>query len=154
MQSIRKTTHQGLALLLTMLLLQSCAVYVAYGLYRTISDINATLTLVDTSITRIQGVLNEGKNLKRAAEDGKLISTLAEKIPSLIQKDVALETKEKIVKLSGDLKSSSDDFTEKATAEDLPGAKKAYNDMTTTYDSFSGLMDELSDSVGEPLRST
>ncbi len=148
MQSIRKY----LVLLTTMLLLQSCAVYVAYGLYRTVTDINATLTLVDTSITNIQGVLKEGKNLKRTVADGKLISTLAEKIPSLIQKDVALATKEKIVRLSGDLKRSSDDFTNKATAEDLPGAKKAYNDMTIAYGSFTGLMNDLSDSVGEPLR--
>ncbi|TKB23260.1 hypothetical protein FCL47_23155 [Desulfopila sp. IMCC35006] len=146
------SVRKYLVLLLTMLLLQSCAVYVAYGLYRTVTDINATLTLVDKSITNIQGVLSEGKNLKRAAADGKLISTLAEKIPSLIQKDVALATKEKIVKLSGDLKFSSDDFTNKATAEDLPGAKKAYNDMTTTYGSFTDLMNDLSDSVGEPLR--
>ncbi len=152
MQSIHKSFRQSLALLITLLFLQSCAVYVAYGLYRTITDINASLTLVDNSILRIQGILNEGKNLKRAAEDGKLISTLAEKIPSLIQNDVTLATREKIVKLSSDLKLSSDDFTKNATAEDLPGAKKAYNDMTTTYDSFTGLMNDLSDSVGEPLR--
>lgn len=152
MQSITRSTRKYLVLLITMVFLQSCAVYVAYGLYRTVTDINATLTLVDKSITNIQGVLNEGKNLKRAAADGKLISSLAEKMPSLIQKDVALATKEKIVKLSGELKLSSDSFTDKATAEDLPGAKKAYNEMTTTYSSFTGLMNDLSDSVGEPLR--
>ena len=134
--------------LLALLLLHGCAVYMAYGLYRTIQDINQTLTLVDGSIGRIQMIVNEGKDLKRAAADGKLISTLAEKIPTLIQKEVELATKEKIETLSLALKLSSLAFTKNATEENLSGATKSYNEMAATYNKFTGLMDELSDSVG------
>jgi hypothetical protein len=132
------------------LFLHGCAVYVAYGLYRTVMDINETLTLVDSSLIRIQGILNEGKNLRRAAEDGKLISTLAEKIPSYIQDEVEIVTKEKITTLSDALKLSSLDFTESAKEEDLPGATKAFNDMSSTYNDFTDLMDDLSDTAVKP----
>jgi hypothetical protein len=119
----------------------------AYGLYRTLSDINDTLTLVNHSMTRIQMILNEGKELKRAAEDGRLVGTLAEKIPSLIQNEVVHETKEKIKTLSGNLKLSSEDFVQSAVAEELAGAKKAYNDMAGTYNEFTGLMSDLSETI-------
>ncbi|GAB6193657.1 hypothetical protein [Desulfocastanea catecholica] len=142
--------HKCVFLLMAVLFLHGCAVYVAYGLYRTVMDINQTLTLVDNSLIRIQGVLNEGKNLRRAAEDGKLISTLAEKIPSHIQDEVELVTKEKIATLSGALKLSSLDFTESAQEEDLPGATKAFNDMSATYNDFTDLMNELSDTAVTP----
>jgi hypothetical protein len=119
----------------------------AYGLYRTIRDINDILSLVNNSIVKICMVLEEGKELKRAAEDGKLISTLADKIPSLIQNEVIGATKEKIKMLSANLKISSLDFTKNAIAEDLAGAKKAYNDMAATYNEFTGLMTDLSESI-------
>jgi len=149
---VMKSISKSLSVLLLVLLLNGCAVYAVYGLYRTVNDITQTLTQVDDSINRIQGILNEGKELKRAAEDGKLITTLAEKIPTLIQKEVERRTKEKIETLSLALKVSSIVFTKTALAEDLPGAKEAYGEMSDTYNEFTGLMDELSDSIGEPLR--
>ena len=147
-----QSTHKYLVLLITMLFLQSCAVYAAYGLYRTVTDISATLTRIDNSIVRIQQVLDEGKNLKRAADDGTFISTLAEKIPSLIQNEVELVAKEKIEKLSSALSLSSLDFTKNALAEDLSGARKAYDEMSDIFAKFTGLMSDLTDSIGEPLQ--
>lgn len=147
-----QSTHKYLVLLLTMLFLQGCAVYAAYGLYRTITDISATLTRIDNSIVRIQKVLDEGKNLKRAADDGTFISTLAEKIPSLIQNEVELVVKEKIENLSSALSLSSLDFTKNALAEDLSGARKAYDEMSDIFAKFTDLMSDLTDSIGEPLQ--
>jgi hypothetical protein len=139
-------------LLAGMLLLHGCAVYAVYCLYKTVTEINQTLTAVHSSITRIQGVLDEGENLNRAAEDGRLISTLAEKIPTLIHNEVEVATKEKITALSDDLQLSSLDFTKHAVAEDLLGAKKSYNEMSATYNKFTDLMDDLSDTLGPPVK--
>ena len=150
--SSHRSNHLCFALLLTLFFLQSCVVYTAYGLYRTITDINATLTLINTSIVRIQGVVNEGENLKQAVDDGTLISSLAEKIPSLIQSEVERVTREKIELLSGDLALSSLDFTQNALVENLSGARKAYDDMAATFNRFTGLMNDLSNSIAEPLK--
>jgi hypothetical protein len=128
----------------TLLFLQSCFLYAAYGIYRTIKDINGALTTVNSSMTKIQSVLKEGKDLKRAAADGQLISTLADKIPTLIQGKVEQATKDKINNLSGNLKAASLDFTKNAAAENLAGANQAYNNMATTYNQFTNLMTELS----------
>jgi hypothetical protein len=138
--------------LVAIILLQGCAALVVYDLYRTVSDINQTLTQVDSSIQRIQGVLKEGKELKRAADDGRLITTLAEKIPTLVQKEVERQTQKKIETLSLALKVSSIVFTTSAEKEDLPGAEKAYGEMTDTYNSFSDLMGELSGDLSQPLK--
>ena len=142
-----KSINKSLVLLIAGLFLHSCAVYVAYGLYRTVRDINDTLGLVNNSIVKIRSVLDTGKDLKRAAEDGRLVGTLADKIPSLVLDEVALETREKIKTLSGNLKLSSVDFVQNAVAEELTGAKKAYNEMTGTYNEFTGLMSDLSETL-------
>lgn len=147
-----KSVHNFLLLLTGVLFLHGCAVYAVYGVYKTVTEINQTLTQVDHSINKIQRVLNEGKDLKRAAKDGKLISTLAEKIPTLIQKEVEHQTQEKIKTLSGALKLSSLAFTKSAEQEDLPGAKKSFTDMTNTYNNFTNLMSDLSDTVAPPLK--
>lgn len=139
-------------LLIGLCLLHGCAVYAVYGLYQTVTEINQTLTLVNNSITKIHSVLDEGKDLNRAVEDGKLISTLAEKIPSLIQNEVELATKEKITTLSNGLKLSSLDFTKNAEAGDLLGAKKSYNTMTSIYNEFTDLMGDLSDTITDPKK--
>jgi hypothetical protein len=136
-----------LILIIGGIFLHSCVVVMAYGLYRTIRDINDILSLVNNSIVKICMVLEEGKELKRAAEDGKLVGTLADKIPSLIQNEVIDATKEKIKMLSANLKIFSLDFTKNAIAEDLAGAKKAYNDMVGTYNEFTGLMTDLSETI-------
>jgi hypothetical protein len=124
-------------------LLQSCFLYAVYGLYRTVQDINYVLTMVNTSLTRIRTVVNEGKDLNRAAKDGTLITSLAEKIPTLVQKEVSRAFNEKINLLSHDLKLSSLDFTRNAVAENLLGATKAYNDMAGTFNRFGDLMSEM-----------
>lgn len=139
-------------LLLAIAFFQGCAALVVYDLFQTVNDINRTLTQVDSSIARIQGILQEGKELKRAADDGRLITTLAEKIPTLIQKEVERRTQEKIETLALALKVSSIVFTASAQDEDLPGAEKAYGEMTETYNSFTDLMGELSDEISQPLR--
>lgn len=56
------------------------------------------------SVIRSSAILSEGEDLKRAAEDGQLISTLAEKIPALIVRQVEKKTRVKIETLSGDLR--------------------------------------------------
>jgi hypothetical protein len=96
--------------------------------------------------------MNEGENLKQAVDDGTLISSLAEKIPSLIQSEVERVTRDKIEQLSGDLTLSSLDFTQNALVENLSGARKAYDDMAATFNRFTGLMNDLSNSIAEPLK--
>jgi hypothetical protein len=123
--------------------LQSCFLYAVYGIYRTVQDINNVLTLVNSSLTRIQTVVNEGKDLKRAAKDGTLIASLAEKIPNLVQKEVNRAFNEKINGLSKDLKLSSLDFSRNAEAENLAGATKSFNDMANTFNRFGDLMTEM-----------
>lgn len=145
-----KDFTRQLMLLLTLFVLQGCAVYAVYGLYQTVSEINTTLTRVDSSIARIERVLKEGKDLHRAAEDGELITTLAEKIPTLIQQEVEIATKEKITALAGDLSLASRLFTTTANEENLPGAQQAFADITATSDTFSNLMTELSESFPQP----
>lgn len=142
--------HRYLLLFVGVLLLHGCAVYGVYGLYKTVTDINTTLTQVDNSINRIQRIVHEGRELHRAAEDGKLITTLAERIPTLIQNEVEIATKEKIASLSGDLKMASILFTKSAEEENLPAATKAFDEMNTTSDKFADLMSELSDTVTPP----
>jgi predicted PurR-regulated permease PerM len=140
-------------LLLTCLFFaHGCAVYAVYGVYKTVTEVNTALTQVDSSINRIQRVLSEGKELHRAAEDGKLITTLAEKIPTLIQNEVEHAAQEKIKTLSGALRVSSILFTKNAEEENLSGANKAFNDMTTTTNEFANFMNELSDTVAPPLK--
>jgi ABC-type xylose transport system permease subunit len=139
-------------LLAGLIFAQGCAVYAVYGVYKTVTEVNTALTQVDSSINRIQRVLNEGKELHRAAEDGKLITTLAEKIPTLIQKEVELAAQEKIRTLSGALRLSSILFTQNAEQENLKGANKAFNDMTTTANEFTNFINELSDTVAPPLK--
>ena len=141
-----KSMNRFFALFMGVLLLQSCALYAAYGIYRTVKDINGTLTMVSSSITRIQGVIKEGKDLKRAAEDGKLIATLSEKIPSMIQKQVEQATKDKIQLFSGDLKTASLDLAKNAIKEDLTATTQSYNNMVNVYNQFSGLMNSLEES--------
>ena len=131
-------------IVLSAILLQSCFLYAVYGVYRTIQDINNVLTLVNTSLLRINTVINEGRDLKRVAKDGTLIVSLAEEIPKLIQVEVEKRIKEKINRLSADLKLSALEFTRNAIEENLSGAKKAYNEMAETYNGFGELLDEMS----------
>lgn len=126
-----------------LLFLQSCALYAVYGTLQTINNINNVLNMVCTSMNTIHAIINEGTNLKRAAEDGKLISTLAERIPSLIVEPIEQAVKEKIHMLSDDLKTSAINFTQNALEENLPGAIEAYNRMSDTYNRFSDLMVDL-----------
>ena len=139
-------------LIAVLMFVHGCAVYAVYGLYKTVTEVNTALTQVDSSINRIQRVLNEGKELHRAAEDGKLITTLAEKIPTLIQDEVELAAQEKIKTLSGALQLSSILFTRNAEEENLNGATKSFNDMKTTANEFADYMNELSDSADLPLK--
>jgi len=147
-----KRLSRVLLLLAVLLFLHGCAVYAVYGVYKTVTEVNTALTQVDSSINRIQRVLSEGKELHRAAEDGKLITTLAEKIPTLIQNEVERAAQEKIKTLSGALQLSSILFTKNAEEENLHGATEAFNDMTTTTNEFADYMNELSDSVTPPLK--
>jgi hypothetical protein len=142
-----KVIRKCLILLVCALFLQSCFFYAAYGVYRTIRDINSALAMVNNAMTNVRTVLAEGKELKRAAEDGKLITSLAEKIPTLIQNQVEQAAANKINALSGDLKLSSIDFTQNAVAENLTGARHAYNDMAGTYNRFADLMSDLSETA-------
>jgi|GEM_PF-3460244 len=125
------------------LFLQSCALYAVYGTLQTINNVNNVLNMVCTSMNTIHAIISEGTNLKRAAEDGKLISTLAERIPSLIVEPIEQAVKEKIHMLSDDLKTSAINFTQNALEENLPGAIEAYNRMSDTYNRFSDLMVDL-----------
>jgi len=129
--------------LLTAMLLQSCIFYAAYGILRTIQDINMLLRTVHSSMTTIQTVLKEGTDLKRAAKDGRLISTLAEKIPGLIRGQVEKAVSDKIGLLSGDLKTSALNLTKHAVDENLKEAYQAYNEMADTYNKFTELMADL-----------
>ncbi len=147
-----KRISSYILLLAGLIFVQGCAVYAVYGVYKTVTEINTALTQVDSSMNRIQRVLNEGKDLHRAAEDGKLITTLAEKIPTLIQKEVERAAQEKIRNLSGALRVSSMLFTKNAKEENLNGANKAFNDMTTTTNEFANFMNELSETVAPPLK--
>ena len=125
------------------LLLQSCALYAVYGTLQTINNTNNVLNMVNTSMNRSHAIVSEGTNLKRAAEDGKLISTLAERIPSLIVEPLEQAVMDKIHMFSGDLKTSAINFTRNALEENLTGAMQAYNIMTDTYNRFSDLMVDL-----------
>jgi hypothetical protein len=129
---------------LAMLLLQSCFFYAAYGILRTINDINYILRTINTSMTTIQTVMKEGKDLKRAAKDGQLVATMAEKIPGLIRKQVDKAVNEKINLLSGDLRTSALNFTKHAIKENLKEAHQSYNQMVDTYNRFTDLMTDLS----------
>ena len=129
---------------LATLLLQSCFFYAAYGILRTIQDINMLLRTVHSSMTSIQTILKEGNDLQRAAKDGKLISTLAEKIPGLIRGQVEKAVSDKIGLLSGDLKTSALNLTKHAVDENLKEAYQSYNEMADTYNKFTELMTDLS----------
>ena len=142
-----KLFQKYLIVLACALTLQSCFFYAAYGVYQTIRDINSALAAVNNTMTNIRTVLADGKDLKRAAEDGKLISSLAEKIPTLIQDQVERKVTDKINTLSGALKLSSLDFTKNAVAENLTGARHAYNDMADTYNRFADLMSEMDETA-------
>ena len=142
-----KTIQKYIILFVCALFLQSCFFYAAYGVYQTIRDINSALFMVNNAMNNIRTVLTEGKALKQAAEDGRLITSLAEKIPSLIQDQVERAVSDKINVLSGDLKLSSIDFTKNAVAEDLVAARRAYNDMADTYNRFADLMSDLSETA-------
>lgn len=144
-----KTVLKYTLIVLSAILLQSCFLYAVYGVYRTIQDINNILTLVNTSLVRISTVVNEGKNLKRAADDGTLIASLAEEIPKLIKVEVERRINEKINGLSADLKLSALEFTRNAVEENLAGAKKAYNEMAETYNRFGDLLDEMGQAAGQ-----
>lgn len=143
MQSIRK----WLIPFLCGILFPSCALYAAYGVYHTVKDINSTLTTINQSMAKVKAVIKEGKDLNRAAEESKLIGTLAERIPAYIRNDVEAGTKEKIKILSGDLNLSAGDLTENLTTENHKGAVKAYNGMSDTYNRFTELMTDLSKST-------
>ena len=131
-------------LLVCAIFLNSCFFYAAYGVYRTIQDINGALSMVSNAMTDIRTVLKEGKDIKRAAKDGKLISSLADRIPTLIQSQVERAARSKINALSSDLKLASLALTRCAEAENLVGANRSYNDMADTVNRFSGLMTDLS----------
>lgn len=100
--------------------------------------------MVSDAMTNIRTVLKEGKDIKRAAKDGKLISSLADRIPTLIQSQVERAAKNRINALSGDLKLASLAFTRYAEAENLAGANRSYNVMADTVNRFSELMTDLS----------
>ncbi len=142
-----KLFQKYLVVIVCALFLQSCFFYAAYGVYRTIRDINSALSVVNNTMTNIRTVLEEGKDLKRAAEDGRLISSLADKIPTLIQDQVERKVQDKINILSGELKTSAIDFTRNAVAENLIDARRSYNDMADTYNRFADLMSDMSDTA-------
>jgi hypothetical protein len=138
-----KSMTKWFAIFVCIFFMQSCAVYAVYGVYRTIRDINTLLVTVNGSITNIRTILDEGKDLKRAAEDGKLISVLAEKIPTLIKNQVEKETKVKIDTLSGDLKGAALALVKGAAAENLNEAVGAYNTMVNTYNQLNDLTNDM-----------
>jgi hypothetical protein len=142
-----KVYLKPVAALLLALSLQSCFVYAAYGVYRTIRDINGALVMINSSLGNIRTVVSEGKELKRAAEDGRLIGSLAQKIPTLIQEQVEGKVKEEIHTLSGNLHASALDFARNAEVENLAEAKHAYNEMADTYNRFADLLSEMSDTA-------
>jgi hypothetical protein len=139
-----KATVKLLTPFLFLFLFQSCFFVAAYGVVNTVRDINNALSTIHDSMAKIKTVITEGENLNRAVEDGKMITTLAERIPAYIRDDVKPSAKEKIRTLSVDLKVSSVDLTENLKSEDLKGARKAYNDVSDTYNRFTQLMKDLS----------
>jgi hypothetical protein len=133
--------------ILAALLLPACFFYAAYGVLRTIQDISMILRTINSSMTNIQTVMKEGKDLKRAADDGKLVATLAEKIPGLIRNQVEKAVSDKINLLSGDLKTSALNFSKHAVEENLKGAHQSYNEMADSYNRLTDLMTELSETA-------
>jgi hypothetical protein len=129
---------------LFLFLFQSCFFPAAYGVYYTVKDVNNALSTMHDSMAKIKAVIMEGENLNQAVEDGKMITTLSERIPAYIRDDVKPSAKEKIRALTGDLKTSSIDLTENLADEDLKGSRKAYNEVSDTYNRFTQLMKDLS----------
>ena len=127
------------------LVLQGCFIFTGLALINTLRDINTTLNLVYTSIHTIRAILDEGKDIKRAAEEGTLVATLADRIPTLVRGMVEESVRQRIGILSLDLKGAALDLTAKSLAEDLTGARKACDNMTKIYDEFVALTDELSE---------
>lgn len=124
--------------------LASCALLGAYALVQTVRDINNTLTAANNSITRIGQVLDEGKNIKRAAEDGRLLTTLAAKIPALVRDQVEQPVREEVGKLAANLRASSEGLSKMLSCEDMVGSKKAYNDVIRNYNDLVDFADRYS----------
>ena len=105
----------------------------AYALIQTVRDINNTLDAANNSITRIGLVLDEGKQIKQAADDGRLLTTLAEKIPALVRNQVEQPVREEVGKLATNLKVTSTELTKKLLCDDIVGSKNAYANVIRSY---------------------
>ena len=141
-----KKIYKSLVVLTAALFIQSCFLFAVYGTLRTINDVIRVLNTVNSSMTTIRTVLDEGQNLKRAAEDGRQISYLAERIPGMVKNRFEKAVTDKIDLLSGDLKTTAVALTKHALEENLGEAIKTYNNMNRTYNEFSDLMNDLAQS--------
>lgn len=125
------------------LLLQGCFILAGYALIRTASDIISILNTVNNTMERIRVILDEGKEIKRASKEGRLIATLSKRIPNLIRDQVEKPVRREIEKFSGNLRAAALDLAVKSLAEDLIGANKAYNNMANVYNEFAAYMNDL-----------
>jgi hypothetical protein len=138
-----KRISSNLSIIICTFFLQSCAIYAVYGTLQAINHINNVLNMVCTSMNTIHTILSEGTNIKRAARDGELIRTLADRIPGLVAGHFEQAVAEKINLFSGDLKTTAIAFTQHAVDENLAGARQSYNTLSTVYNRFSDLLVEL-----------
>ncbi len=140
---MRKSFRIWIATAAAGLLLQGCFILAGYALIRTASDIISILNTVNDTMSRIRVILDEAKEIKRASEEGRLIATLCERIPSLVRDQVEKPVRQEIEKFSGDLRAAALDLAGKSLAEDLIGANKAYNNMVNVYNEFAAFMNDL-----------
>jgi len=140
---MRKSFRIWVAAAAAGLLLQGCFILAGYALIRTASDIISILNRVNDTMERIRVILDEGKEIKRAQEEGRLIATLCERIPSLIRDQVEKPVRREIEKFSGDLRAAAFDLAGESLAEDLIGANKAYDNMVNVYNEFAAYMNDL-----------
>ena len=115
------------------LFLESCALLAAYALIQTVRDINNMLDTANSSITRIGRILDEGKEIEKAADDGNLLTALAEEIPALVRDQVEQPIREEVGKLATNLKETSTALTKMLLCEDIVGSKNAYANVIRSY---------------------
>lgn len=123
--------------------LQGCIILSGYMLLGAVRDVITVLNTVDRSMNTINEILAEGKEIKRVAPEGRFIATLCARIPCLVRERLEKKAQQQIDAFSKDLGGAALDLVTKSLAEDLQGARKAYNNMVCIYNEFSSFTNGL-----------
>lgn len=125
--------------------LQGCIILSGYMLLGAVRDVITILNTVDRSMNTINEILAEGKEIKRAAPEGRFIATLCARIPCLVRERLEKKAQQQIDAFSKDLGRAALDLATKSLAEDLQGARRAYNKMVSIYSELANFTNGLAE---------